>query len=109
MILILNGHKHDFREGVDQWIDRKTPLGNPWTHLKGKTLAKYHCATRDESIARYSEWLDAQIAAGTNREVLDELNRLYKIAKSGDLYLVCWCEPMNCHGRKIKAVIESKL
>ena len=109
VIHVLNGHSHDFREGTDQWIDRKTPLGNPWTHLKGKTLAKYQCATRDESLARYDEWLDLQISERINREVLDELNRLYKIAKHGDLYLVCWCVPLRCHGFKIKSVIESKL
>ena len=39
----------------------------------------------------------------------DELNKLWKAAKNGDINLVCYCSPKSCHGDTIKTIIEQKL
>ena len=44
-----------------------------------------------------------------NKKVIDELNRLYLIAKNGDLNLGCWCAPTPCHGDIIKELLDEKL
>lgn len=82
------------------YIGRPSPLGNPFklepNMKKGSTLAKYE------------EWLRLKISLN-DKEVCDELNRLYYMAQERALVLGCWCAPYPCHGDIIKKVLEEKI
>lgn len=77
-----------------------SPLANPF-----KISAT---CSRDESIAQYETWL-FQAIGSRNEQVIKELNRLYFLAKTGDLELVCYCKPLACHGDVIKRVLDNAL
>lgn len=106
MIYVVNKKNHE-ATARDVVVGRGTPLGNPYD-WRGSPLAKFKCCCRDAAIARYKEWFTEQVKA-ENPEVLDELRRIYKMAKEGDVYLVCFCVPLNCHAFIIKKFIEQYL
>jgi Domain of unknown function (DUF4326) len=94
-----------------EYIGRKTherqasPLGNPfWLDHE----------RRDDPVARayvihqFDYWLRMRIRA-MDRHVISELERLLEIAKTGDLQLLCWCAPRECHGDIIRKQLEHKL
>jgi hypothetical protein len=72
-------------------------LGNPFKLTRNDT--------RETVIARYKEWLWAQMNDPTS-EARAELHRLAARALEGDLYLACWCAPLSCHADVIKSAIE---
>lgn len=79
---------HCKKEPHDVYIGRPSPFGNPFSHLPAtKTVAKYRCKTREESIQRYEEWLRAQ----------PELMAKVRSELKGKI-LGCWCAPKACHG-----------
>ena len=104
MIYWVHCKKHN---GQHEYMGRPSVLGNPFSH-KENTKAAHKCESREESIAKYRDWLISKIES-KDRKVCAELNRLYKIAIKGDLYLSCWCYPLDCHCRIIKEVLESKI
>ena len=76
-----------------QYIGRGSPLGNPFV-MKSE-------ADRDRVCDQYAVWFEERVKAGDAR-VMNELRRLYKIAKRGGLVLGCYCAPKRCHGETIK-------
>lgn len=77
---------HVRHAAYDVLIDRTTQWGNPFTHVKGKTRARWLVATRTEAIEKYEEWIKTQphlMAA------LPELK---------GKVLGCHCAPFKCHG-----------
>lgn len=96
MITVINRH-HNF------YIGRGSPLGN-------RFVIGQH-GTRDEVIAMYKVELLEKIK-NKDKVVCDELNKIYKAAKSGyNVTLECFCKGFaeNCHGDIIKEIIEKKL
>ncbi len=81
-------------EGV--YIGRPSLLGNPYKIGER--------GTREEVIQCYRAWLWQQIKL--RGVVYQELERLATRAKNGDLVLICWCKPANCHGDVIKSAVE---
>ena len=69
----------------DVLVDRTTKWGNPWTHERGKTRAKFVVASRAEAIEKYEEWIKTQPHL---MEALPELK---------DKVLGCHCVPFKCH------------
>ena len=113
MITVINVRSQKYRDLRPNenvvYIGRETSIINGKSD--GSPLANTFSVKkygRDECIRLYDKWLNTAIGI-RNTEVCDELNRLYTIAKKGDLYLVCWCAPLPCHGDIIKRVIESKM
>jgi hypothetical protein len=93
MITIEN--KKTYRgEGV--YIGRPRVLSNPFEiGVHGE---------RGEVIRLYRRWLwDRILGRG---EVYAELKRLARLAKQGDLTLICWCVPKPCHGRVVRRALE---
>lgn len=86
--------------GRGEYIGRPSLLGNPFV-MRSES-------ERERVVRQYEQWLRAQIQR-RNPAVCGELNRLYHIAMSGDLNLVCWCAPRACHGDVVKKVLEEKL
>ena len=83
-----------------QYIGRGSPLGNPFV-MKSE-------ADRDAVCDQYQAWFDRKVKNGDER-VMNELRRLYRLAKKGDLVLGCFCAPKRCHGETIKAFLETHL
>ena len=55
---------------------------------------------RKKVIQKYRRWLYQEYKK--KGEVWKELKRLLKISKTEDLFLLCWCAPLPCHGDIIK-------
>lgn len=51
-------------EPYDILVDRSTPYGNPFSHLRD-TLATFHTNTRLEAVQRHSAWVRSQLALVT--------------------------------------------
>ena len=83
-------------------VDRTSPLGNPYPML-GHSQRE-----RDEVCNAYANWYGIQMAepGGPMRR---ERDRLLELARTGDLYLYCWCAPKRCHAETIKADLEQAL
>lgn len=77
---------HCKRDRFDVYIGRPGPWGNPFSHLPN-SAAQFHCATREEAVARYREWLLGQplLVEKAKRELRGKV-------------LGCWCAPRACHG-----------
>ena len=93
MITIENKKTHR-DEGI--YIGRPSLLGNPFEiGVDGE---------RADVIRLYRRWLwDRILEQG---EVYAELKRLARLAKQGDLTLICWCFPKPCHGAILIRAIE---
>lgn len=83
-----------------QYIGRGSPLGNPFV-MKSE-------ADRDRVCDQYAVWFEERVKVG-DALVMNELRRLYKIAKRGGLVLGCYCAPKRCHGETIKGFLEKHL
>lgn len=108
MITIVNKHTH-ISSPYDFYIGRGSILGNPFTSKSlNKTKAQFQCKSPEESIEKYKEYLINKIN-NKDKEICDELNKIYKLARTGYVYLVCYCSPKICHGDIIKQIIDKKL
>ncbi|MGE0129305.1 MAG: DUF4326 domain-containing protein [Blastocatellales bacterium] len=83
--------------GESVYVGRPSVLGNPFCIGKD--------GERSTVISKYRRWLWNELQRGSGL-VFDELHRLAKLAKSGDLILACWCFPEKCHAETIKAAVE---
>lgn len=106
MINIVNKRTH-IPTDHDFYIGRGSPLGNPFIFQNSKFGAP-NCCDREESIGLFKHYLLDKIEKH-DRVICDELNRIYKVAKNGDVNLVCFCVPLKCHGEIIKEIIEEKI
>lgn len=83
---------------LGDYVGRPTPLGNPFE------IGKH--GTREEVIAKYSEWLDLQMQdyqPNAQQAMIAAL--VNKARRHGQLTLVCWCAPQPCHADVIRDVI----
>lgn len=91
---IVNIKRH-LKTSDDVYIGRGSKWGNPYTHLDSHTLAKFKVATREESIIAYESYL-------RNSPLMNDLHEL-----KGKT-LVCFCEPLSCHGDILIKLINEK-
>ena len=99
-------HKNDYNGmGVPVYIGRPSILGNPFTHIKDRhTLAIHVVDTREESIKLYRTYFYDRISLdGVFKR---EVDRIYGLSINHDIYLVCWCKPLSCHGDIIKEYLD---
>lgn len=108
MIKIVNKHWYKGEDGSYEWIARPSVLGNPFTHLKGKTTAQYTVSSRDEACEKYEEWIKEELKK--DGEVKKEFNRLVqKYKDTGKLVLMCYCAPYRCHGETLAKLIKESI
>lgn len=94
-IIIANRKTHS---GPGVYIGRRmrnlsgSPLGNPYRLAPG--------GDRNACIELYKRWLWREIKSGG--AALDELRRLIEISRTQDVTLLCWCEPLRCHGDVVR-------
>lgn len=97
MCKVLNKYKATEAELENSvYVGRPSIFGNPFTHLKGKTAAKYKVSTREEAIESYREWVEN----GEGHYIIEHLHEL----KGKNL--VCWCDPLPCHAHILMELIE---
>jgi hypothetical protein len=102
MIEIKNKHTY---KGDGEYIGRGSPLGNPYSHLSN-TKAQWQVKTRQEAIDKYYLWFLTMYGIGEGEPVYEEIWRLVNIyKKTGKLILICYCEPLPCHGEIIRRMI----
>jgi hypothetical protein len=107
MITVVN-KKTNKPANIDIYVGRGSILGNKFTHKNlMNTKAEVQCSCREEAVQMYESWLVLEVR--TNQLVKDELNRIFTLAKSGNVNLVCYCKPLSCHADVIKKLIDSKL
>src|SRR5436309_3495114 len=85
-------------------------IGRQMKNVKGSPLGnRFRLGThggRDEVIGKYKAWLWQEIKSGCGA-ALEELQRLAELARAGeDIYLICWCAPLPCHGTIIAKAIQ---
>jgi hypothetical protein len=84
-------------EGEGVYIGRPSPLGNPFT-------AKQE-GSKEIAISKYRLWLNTQWNTGNTR-VINELKRIASMLKTtGEVNLICWCAPAQCHGEVVRDAI----
>ena len=97
MIRIVNKYRRNSRlEGIDVYCGRPSILGNPFN---------MQIMSRDQSCDKYQEYFDAKIKA-KDPAFMSGLRNIYKLAKKGDVNLVCFCAPKRCHTESIKAFLD---
>ena len=79
------------------YIGRPSVLGNPYRiGVNG---------TREEVIEKYTTWFRYQLEY--NHHVVSEIRRLREVhLEYPNLYLICWCAPLACHGHVIASVLD---
>lgn len=109
MIRVVNKHTHQPSEN-DIYVGRGSILGNPFSSIQGReTKAEFICESREDAIRNFSSYLKQKIS-DKDKNICDELNRIWKIAKSGrDINLVCYCTPKSCHATVILRTLEQTL
>lgn len=87
---------HCKKEPYDVYIGRGrgSVWGNEFSWLPN-TLATFRVANREESLARYEEWLRARpnLIERAKRELQGKV-------------LGCWCKPLACHGDILVEVLN---
>ena len=103
MIKIINMRSHEqLKLGIPIIrVDRTSALGNPF-YMANETQ-------RDKVCDQYQEYFNKKVTEKTDKQFMDELRAIYKLAKTGDVYLACWCYPKRCHAETIKTFIEKYL
>lgn len=99
MIVVVNRHNHELTKR-DYSICRGTPLGNPFEINANRS--------RSEAIALYKDYILEKIK-NKDKPVCATLNNIYREAKVGEVYLVCFCKPLACHGDVLKNILDEKL
>ena len=107
-VIIINKH-HNTIETSDMkifYIGRGSLLGNPFSHLYS-TEDKYFCMDRQHAVDEYKIYFIKQFKE--NIEVRKLILEMYNILKSGvNIYLKCYCYPLQCHGDVIKKLLENQ-
>ena len=83
----------------DTYIGRPTIWGNPYSHKKSGTIAKFIVSSREQAINKYREYIldrlvkESDLRAAFDREIRNKI-------------LGCWCKPSSCHGDILKEIAE---
>lgn len=91
------------------YCGRGSVLGNPFTDIKDReTKAKFIVKTREEAISQYSSYFDAMY--GSNVRFTAAVDKIYEKYKSGcDVFLGCYCKPLECHCDVIVKKLRNRL
>lgn len=79
---------HIRREPYDVYIGRPGPWGNPFEIGRD--------GTREEVIAKFRAWIDADFVAAARKELRGKV-------------LGCWCAPQPCHGDVLLEVANAEV
>lgn len=108
MIVVVNSQMH-IPTRVDYHLSKHHCIANPYTHLHLKgNVSKYRVKSPEEALNAFRKHLNDKIES-KDKEVIKQLNRIYKMAIKGDVFLVCRCKPKPCHADIIKEIVEANI
>jgi len=106
MIRVANKRRH-VPSANDVYVGRPSALGNRWSSKAWAMAGTVVVATRDEAVDAFEAWL---YAGGANEPAVQrELQRIARLAREGDVTLICWCAPHRCHAEVIRDYVEHEL
>lgn len=82
-------------------------FANPFKESDAEPQFKTPEEIRGRVVQKYREYFINGFYTDTNFR--EEVENLIDFAKIGNLYLVCWCAPLECHGDVIREFIMSFL
>ena len=108
-IHVYNLTKEEHSGDCTFYCGRGSALGNPFTPIKSKeTKAKFIVKSREEAISRYLSYFDAMY--GSNVKFTAAVDEIYKKYKDGkDVFLGCYCAPLECHCDVIVKKLRNRL
>jgi hypothetical protein len=77
-------------------VGRPTPLGNPFQIGRD--------GSRKEVVEKYRQWL-CEGLDGDNPCTRMFANLFDQVSETGELTLICWCSPEECHADVIKDLL----
>ena len=99
-IEILNLKNEQPSKPYDFYVDRRSPVGNPF-HLKTESY-------RDKVCDDYADYFEKMIKSESH-EFCAYLQQMFKCLELyGQVRLFCWCVPKRCHAETIKSYLETK-
>lgn len=93
MIKVMN--KRTYR-GSGIYIGRPNIFGNPF--VEGRD------GTREECVAKYKTYFEARYTK--DNVFRTAVHDLAEQAITGELVLICWCDPLPCHGHVMRDFIQ---
>lgn len=100
------------------YVGRPSVLGNPYTIHDTRIEGHEKVDSIEEAVQEYEQYFDDIVDAGEDEEFLNELEKIYALALTGDVYLACWCKdevkPFNtdyklCHADVIRDFINYEI
>lgn len=104
MVEILNTQDERPYRPYDFYIDRRSPVGNPYRMLREDSRDKV-CDYYEEHFARMLE-VETPHPPGDFVRYLNKI--LDALLQYGRVRLFCWCAPKRCHGETIKRWLEKE-
>ena len=102
MIRIVNLRNYTLKENEILYkVDRSNKILGNWFFMHNEK-------ERDIVCDKYQKWFDIAIT-NKNERVLNELRKIYKLAKIQDVALGCWCYPKRCHSETILKFLQQYL
>ena len=80
-------------KGPGEYIGRPSIFGNP-----------HNAGTREENVAKYKPYFNKRYAE--DKAFKAAVHALAAQALVGELILICWCDPLPCHGHIIRDYIQ---
>lgn len=105
MIQVVNKRTYE-GEGDGEYIGRPSVLGNPFSHIPG-SKGRYFVRTRREAIDAFKDWFVELSDDSPQKKEFDRLKMTYR--DTGQLTLICWCAPSDCHGHVLADLIYEEL
>ena len=99
MITIVNKHNMPSEPATTIYCGRGSALGNPF--------AMGSAASRNAVCDQYEGWFKKRLNTDF-QPFHDQLRKILKAHREGDVYLQCFCTPLRCHCETIKDYIESQ-
>jgi hypothetical protein len=96
-VYVVNKRKpesYDGKRGLKVYIGRPSIFGNPKTDGSRAEQVECYKTTFREKMQNSEPFKRA-------------VENLKAMAQKQDVYLICWCAPLPCHGEIIKAYLES--
>lgn len=93
MIRVVNKRTY---KGPGEYIGRPSMFGNPF--IEGKD------GTREECVAKYKPYFNKRYVE--DKAFRAAVHALAAQALAAELILICWCDPLPCHGHIIRNFIQ---
>jgi len=99
MTIYIGNKRFGVHKGINVYCGRPSILANPFK------IPEH--GDRTEVCKLFTDYFHKSVQEDTVLRM--EVIRLYKLAFTNDITLICWCFPAQCHCETIKKFIDEKL